>query len=94
MHFLHSQRPCPNGAQACGVKSIILSNEFTSVTLTSAEQVARAVAVEVVALTVLATVDFCRILPLLTFAGATEALAIVATDICTVGFSAVSIQVV
>lgn len=60
---------------------------------TSAELVVGAVAVEVVALAVLATVDFCGIVPLLAFTGAADTVAVVAADICTVVFSAVGIQV-
>lgn len=61
--------------------------------MSSAELVVGAVAVEVVALAVLATVNFCRILPLLAFAGATDAVAVVATDIRSVVFPAVGIEV-
>lgn len=61
--------------------------------LTSAELIVGAVTVEVVTLAVFATVDLCRILPLLAFAGAADTVAIVATDICAIVFSAVGIQV-
>lgn len=99
MHFLHSQRPCPGKAQATTrVTSEFTikrgySNYFICTFLTSAELVVGPVTVEVVALTVHATVDLCRIVPLLAFTGAADTVTVVAADICTVVFSAVGIQV-
>lgn len=61
--------------------------------LTSAQLVVGSVAVEIVALAELAIVDLCGILSLLAFAGATDAVAVVAADICTVVFSALGVQV-
>lgn len=62
MHFLHSQRPCPNGAEATvnlntnTNKPVFQMMPFL-LTLTSTELVVGAVTVEVVALAVLSTVD-------------------------------------
>lgn len=61
--------------------------------LTSTQHVVGAVAVEVVALAVLATVDFCGILPFLALAGAADAVAVVAADVGAVVFPAVGVQV-
>lgn len=61
--------------------------------LTSTQHVVGAVAVEVVTLAVLATVDFCGILPFFALAGAADAVAVVAADIGTVAGSAVGVQV-
>lgn len=63
------------------------------VSLTSTELVVGSVAVEVVALAVLAVVDLCRILSLLAFAGAADTVAVVAADIRTIVFSAFGVQV-
>lgn len=62
--------------------------------LTSAELVVGAVAVEVVTLAVLATVDLCRIVTFLAFTGSADTVTVVAADICTIVFSAVCVQVV
>lgn len=61
--------------------------------LTSAELVVGAVAVEVVALAVLPGVDLRGVLPLLAFARAAHAVAVVAADVRAVVFSAVGVQV-
>lgn len=75
------------------IKPVSHSTCIISTFLTSAELVVRPVTVEVVALAVQATVDLCRIVPLLAFTGATDTVTVVAADIRTVVFSAVGIQV-
>lgn len=61
--------------------------------LTSAQLVVGSVAVEIVALAELAIVDLCRILSLMAFAGAADAVAVFAADVRTVVFPALGVQV-
>lgn len=61
--------------------------------LTSTQLVVGAVTVEVVALAEFATVDLRRVFPLLAFTCTTDTVTVIAADIRTVVFSAVSIQV-
>lgn len=69
------------------------SDSLMSIILTSAELVVGSVAVEIVALAVLAVVDLCRIVSFLAFAGAADTVAVVAADIRTIVFSAFGVQV-
>lgn len=84
--------PTADGHSVTG-SAPFLSEARTRASLTSAQQVPRAVAVEVVALAVQAAVPLVGILPLLALAGAAHALAVVAANVGAVVLAACAVHV-